>query len=237
MGEASIHGRCFAVGKAGGVRARINLHNGDNMPALRAMADNAYSLAIVDPPYGIGNFSRDSYTSKGGDGPRVKNDPKWDLDYKWNETCPSDEYFAEMRRVSVGQIVWGANYYPYRCGGAVVWYKGDQAKTVSHAEIASLSFQNRVDYVHINWQPGFYRKNICDQIHPCQKPVALYKWLLSNYAKPGDTILDTHLGSGSIAIACWDAGYDLDAWELDADYYAGAVARLDKHKRQGQFDL
>ena len=212
----------------------IKLYNQDCMPALKAMPDKAYDLAICDPPYGIGKFTCDAHTSKTGK--RLKNRKKIFSDnYTWNENIPVQEYFEELKRVSKKRIIWGANYY--NCfeneRGALVWYKGDMTKTISHCEIASLSFQTRVAYVHIDWQSGFFRElKEGKQIHPCQKPVALYKWLLKNYAKPGDKILDTHLGSGSIAIACWDMGFDLTGYEIDKEYYDAAVARLEQHKKQ-----
>ena len=123
---------------------------------------------------------------------------------------------------------------PSRC--FVVWDKGNgfRGRTYAEAELAwcSLDANARI-FTHDPLANGDYH----GKINPCQKPVALYKWLLHNYAKPGDTILDTHFGSLSIGMACWDMGFDLDAWELDADYYAAAGARLEKHKAQGQFDL
>ena len=221
-------GRCVAVGKAGVVRAEINLHNGDNMPAMRAMADNAYPLAIVDPPYGIGEDGGRCRTRKKHNN-AVKHAAKG-----WDKHAPTAEYWAELFRVSVDQIVWGGNYFTNHLLPSMGWVYWDKriGGDFSDGELAYTSFGRALkSFSYWNGNNGIAR------IHPCQKPVALYKWLLSNYAKPGDTILDTHLGSGSIAIACWDAGYDLDAWELDPDYYAGAVARLDKHRRQGQFGL
>jgi site-specific DNA-methyltransferase (adenine-specific) len=213
----------------------LDLRNMDCMELMAEFPDKHFDLAIVDPPYGIGNFSRDSYTSKGGKGPRVKNETSWNLDYDWNTAIPDEAYFEEMCRVSVRQIIWGANYYPNMTGGMLVWYKGDQARTVSQAEIAYLSWQNRVDHAHINWQPGFYRKQFGEQIHPCQKPVKLYDWLLRNYAKPGDRILDTHMGSGSIAIACHYAGHHLTASELDPDYFKAACERIERETAQPAF--
>jgi len=216
-------------------RAKINLHNGDNMPAMREMADNAYSLAIVDPPYGIGEDGGKSRTKldrpnsyKSRDKHKAKS---WDVQ-------PPQEYFDELKRVSKNQIIWGGNFFieqiDVNSSCWIIWDKdigGDQAD----GELAWTSFKTAIRI--FKGHPFIGTNGGKNRIHPTQKPVALYKWLLSNYAKPGDTILDTHCGSGSIAIACWDAGYDLDAWELDPDYYAGAVARLDKHKRQGQFEL
>ena len=113
-----------------------------------------------------------------------------------------------------------------------MWFKGDGNPVFSMCEIASLSFQKKVDYIHINWQAGFFRERIEHVIHECQKPSSLYRHLLKNYAKEGQSILDTHLGSGSIAIACWDMGYDLTGYEIDKDYYDAAVKRLENHKKQ-----
>jgi len=210
----------------------VELLNIDCMEYMATQPDNAFDLAIVDPPYGIGSWVRDSYTSKGGKGPRVPNTSSWAKGVKWNDEIPQESYFAELRRISDRQLIWGANYYNCFNGGALIWYKGDQAKTVSHAEIASLSFQNRVDLVHINWQPGFYRKLHGEQIHPCQKPVKLYEWILKNYAESDQRILDTHLGSGSSAIAAHYFGCDFVGCEIDPDYYQAAKQRFDNETRQ-----
>ena len=223
-----------AVSRTAG-RASINIYNADCMDLLKQVPDNYYSLSITDPPYGIGDFRQG--------GSRRAHDS-----ISWNDGIPSAEYFAELERVSVNRIIWGANYYGQHIKdvGRIVHDKTGgqrrkQLKELSDADIASHSFGVNIKLFAFLWQGTSTGRKIpfhtLKRIHPCEKPHELYKWLLSNYAKPGDTILDTHLGSGSIAIACWDAGYDLDAWELDPDYYAGAVARLDKHKRQGQFEL
>lgn len=210
----------------------IRLFNQDCMEAMREMPDKAYELAIVDPPYGIGIFTCDKHTDpiKG----RVKNIKNYNDNYTWNTETPQTEYFCELQRVSKHRIIWGANYY--NCfennNAALVWFKGEQTKNVSACEIASLSFQTKCDLVHINWQSGFYRKLYENIIHPCQKPVKLYEWLLKNYAKPGDKILDTHCGSGSILIACDIMGYSIDAYEIDKDYFEAAKARLERHQQQ-----
>lgn len=211
----------------------INIHNKDCLEAMRDMSDNQFDLAIVDPPYGIGKFTCESHTTK--DGKRVKNKKKYKDNYKWNEQIPSLNYFKELQRVSKRRIIWGSNYYPIvdGTGGSLVWYKGEMTKTISACEIASLSFQTKVDFIHINWQSGFYRVNKeGEQIHPCQKPIKLYEWLLMNYANKGDKILDTFLGSGSIAIACHNLGFDLEGYELDKDYYDNALKRIKEHQRQ-----
>ena len=204
----------------------IELLNCDCMDYMAGLEDNAFELAIVDPPYGIGNWIPQGGKQKG------KNAEK--LNVKWNDFGPPKEYFVELVRVSKNQIIWGANYY--NCftdlGGAIVWHKGDGNPKFSAAEIASHSFYKKVDYVHINWQAGFYREKFGVQIHPCQKPEKLYEWLLSNYAKEGDRILDTHLGSGSSAIAAHYGGFDFVGCELDEDYYKAAVERFNNETKQ-----
>ena len=201
----------------------INLHLGECVEAMSKMEDNAYDLAIVDPPYGIGNFNHRDHYDK----------PKWE--YDWNDSIPSQEYFNELKRVSKEQIIWGANYY--NCfsdkGGAIIWYKDVKHPNMSKCEIASYSRLKKVDFYRHDWNStDKYNELRGTDIHPCQKPVALYKWLLKNYAKDGDKILDTHLGSGSIAIACHDGGFALDAWEIDEEYYNLALNRFNTHKKQ-----
>jgi site-specific DNA-methyltransferase (adenine-specific) len=197
----------------------INLQNGDCMEALREMDANQFDLAIVDPPYGIGiskNPVRQQHERK-----------------QWDSEIPDDEYFYQLRRVSQNQIIWGGNYFDLPpTQGFLIWDKVQPHDfSLSMCEFAWMSFQKPAKI--------FKRSVLAERNkqHPTQKPVALYKWLLSNYAKDGDSILDTHLGSGSIAIACHDMGFDLTGYELDADYYAAAGARLDKHRSQGQFDF
>lgn len=193
--------------------------NIDCLEAMREMPDNHFSLACVDPPYGIGDFSQSDAVDFGK--------------VTWNETIPTEDYFAELRRVSKKRIIWGANYYNcFEDGcGAVIWYKNIGHPNMSHCEIASVSGQQKVDYIHINWSGGI-RSLQNDYCHPCQKPVALYKWLLSNYAKPGDIILDTHLGSQSSRIAAWDLGFDFTGFELDEDYYKAGCERFERHIAQ-----
>lgn len=212
----------------------IHLYQADCMKMLSQIPDKYYSLCICDPPYGIGNFNMKNGGSKTKKINRAKEGTY--LDVKWNNNIPQRNYFTELKRVSVNQIIWGANYY--NCfsenGAAIVWYKKIGHPNLSDCEIASVSFNKKVDFVHIDWQSGFSRvQREGAVIHPCQKPVKLYEWLLKNYAKPGDRILDTHLGSGSIAIACHNMGYSLDGYEIDKDYYEAAVKRLEDHKRQG----
>ena len=212
-------------------RAEINLHNGDCMDAMRGMADNYYSLSICDPPYGIGDRLTSGGATSGGWHNMVHSGAeKWDI-------VPEQAYFDELFRVSENQIIWGGNFFSLPlCKQPIAWDKiRPNQKNASEWEYAWSSFVGRARMFSFCANGGFLLKQ--PRINPCQKPVPLYKWILSNWAKPGDTILDTHGGSMSIAIACWDAGYDLDLWELDEDYYAAGVARFEKHKQQEQFDL
>lgn len=198
--------------------AEIKLYNMDCMEGMKGMPDKAFELAIVDPPYGVGDFSQSDALHR---------------NVTWNNSIPKAEYFDELKRVSRKRVIWGANYY--NCfeqgNGAYVWYKNVGHPDMSHCEIASISGQQKVDYIHINWSGGVRAQK---SIHPCEKPVRLYADLLKRYAKPGDRILDTHLGSGSIAIACYDLGYDLTGYEIDLEYYTAAKARLEKHMAQGR---
>ena len=204
----------------------IKITNEDNMEMMARYDDNHFDLAIVDPPYGIGNWIPNNVS---------KNGRKASDKVEWNDNVPDTMYFSEVKRISKEQVIWGANYY--NCfsdnGSALVWYKGNFTKLFSSCEIASLSFGKKVDYVHIDWQSGFFRTmKEGEQIHPCQKPVKLYEWILMNYAKEGYKILDTHLGSGSIAIACHNLGFDLTACELDKEYFDAAMKRLKQHQAQ-----
>lgn len=207
--------------------------NIDCMEGMKKYSDDYFDLAIVDPPYGIGVFTCVYRTNNNGK--RVKILPKnYSDDYTWNNKIPDKEYFTELYRVSKKQIIWGANYYNcFTKGGALVWYKGKTTETVSHCEIASLSFQQKVDYVEINWQSGFYREmKEGKPIHPCQKPIKLYEWILYNYAKEGYKILDTHVGSASSLIACERMGYDYVGFELDKKYYEDACKRIKEDRIQ-----
>lgn len=198
----------------------IRLFNGDCMEALHRMEDDQYDLAIVDPPYGLAESGAHTHIS----GTRkLYHDKMKDWDVR-----PTQAYFNELRRVSKNQIIFGMNYFmdmlpPSRC--FVVWDTTQRGLSFSQSELAWASFNQMCKVVRIsNNQP--------DRIHRCQKPVDLYEWLLSTYAKKGDKILDTHLGSGSIAVACHNMGYDLDAYEINTEYYEAAKARLELEQRQ-----
>lgn len=209
------------------------LYNMDCMEGMKQFPDKYFEMAIVDPPYGIGKFTCNAHTTV--DGKRIKNKKNYKDDYIWNENIPDKTYFQELERISKRRIIWGANYYNcFENGkGALVWYKGKMTETVSHCEIASLSFQTKVSYVHIDWQSGFFREiKEGIQIHPCQKPIKLYEWLLTKYATKGDKILDTHAGSASSLIACYNYKFDFIGFEIDKEYYDKAQTRLEAVKAQ-----
>ena len=202
----------------------MKLIQGDCLPAMKEMPDNEFSLAIVDPQYGIG-VNHNMGRRKGNLASNYK-------PAAWDSEPPPKEYFNELFRVSENQIIWGANHFMDLIGRRsscwIVWDKlFSQDVSFASCELAYTSFKTVVKrFTHSS-----ARRN---GIHPTQKPVALYKWLLTNYAKPGQTILDTHLGSGSIAIACHDYGYDLTAYEIDKEYFEAATERIERHKAQGQ---
>jgi site-specific DNA-methyltransferase (adenine-specific) len=200
----------------------LKITNEDNMELMARYPDNYFDLAICDPPYGI-NIN----VSMG----RRKGDKKSDY-HKFagnDSSIPSKEYFNELKRVSKNQIVWGGNYMteyliPSSCW--LLWDKGfSEDVTFAQFEMAWTSF---------NSSAKKYDKhpNQLNRIHPTQKPVELYKWILDKYAKQGDKILDTHLGSGSIAIAAHDYGFDLTACELDKEYFDKAMQRINNHTAQ-----
>lgn len=198
------------------------------------MQDKAYSLAICDPPYGI-----DASNMKLGEGGGTYRAPKKYKRGNWDKNSPETEYFNELRRVSENQILWGANHYiskmPVDAKGWIVWDKNNGQTSFADAELAWSSFDIPVRIFKFTWS-GYIQDSRNgsreEKIHPTQKPVGLYKWLLTNYAKQGDTILDTHGGSMSIAIAAYDMGFDLALWEIDKDYYDAGVKRFNAHKAQ-----
>ena len=209
----------------------INLNLGDCLEAMKAMPDNAYDLAIVDPPYGIGADKKNSKRKI-----QSKKSAAMSKDYgsqSWDSCTPDEDYFDNLIRVSKRQIIWGANFFGL-IGGYLYWHKCVTMPTYSQGELAWLSWLNKVDFYELPWHGMIQHdmKNKEQRIHPTQKPVKLYEWLLDNYAKEGDRILDTHLGSGSIAIACHNRGFSLDAWEIDAEYHSAAVKRYEQHIAQ-----
>jgi len=207
----------------------IDLKNEDCLEAMRQMTDNQFDLAIVDPPYGIG-FGSYNRTPSDKAGKRHKQKD-------WDESIPTQEYFDELRRVSKNQIVWGGNYFPplwdNGCKGFIFWYKGNPVPNFSDGELAWTSFNKVARQFDFRYYGGLEgNTSASDKIHPTQKPVKLYEWLLDNYAEEGQTILDTHLGSGSIALACHNRGYSLTGFEIDKEYFDAAQKRLEIHQSQ-----
>jgi len=224
--------------------------NMDCMEYMAQFPDNYFDLAIVDPPYGIGadkpSIKPENVKQKNGNYLRV-NSNKYQHK-NWDNSIPNDDYFNELIRVSKNQIIWGANYFGL-IGGYIVWDKLNGDSDQYDCELAYQSFNNRTDIVRFMWQgmfQGVYcgndikkatiqqgnKKNNEKRIHPTQKPVALYRWLLQNYAKQGDKILDTHLGSGSSRIAADMEGFDFYACELDKDYFDASCKRFEQYKLQ-----
>lgn len=223
----------------------IELLNCDCIEFLKSSADKSFELAILDTPYGIGedgsrNESRSKKTNFGAKNTRntiVKAKNYKSFSGKDKES-PSAEYWEHVFRVSKNQIVFGANHFiskiPFDSPSWIVWDKVNGESDFADCELAWTSFKTAVRKFEFRWsgmlQGDMSNKEI--RIHPTQKPVQLYKWLLNNYAKEGDKILDTHLGSGSIAIACHDYKFDLVGCELDKDYYEAALKRFNNHKAQ-----
>jgi len=209
----------------------ITLYNMHCMELLKNTATNAYELAIVDPPYGSASDAVKTFTSNS-----VNKASKRNVYKQFNNTPPSLEYFKELKRVSKNQIIWGCNFYKDvdLTGGRLVWDKKGTA--FGRAELAYLSMTKSVNIYEFSWN-GMIQQNMKNKefrIHPTQKPVKLYEWLLQNYAKEGDKILDTHLGSGSIAIACNRLKFSLTACELDSEYFKASVKRYKEQTAQQQ---
>lgn len=209
----------------------LTITNEDNMELMARYPDKYFDLAIVDPPYGIDADVKNSQNKVQSKKSETKS--KRYGSQLWDSNIPTDEYFDELIRVSKKQIIWGANYFGL-VGGMIYWHKNVTMPTYSTGELAWVSWLNKLDFVNISWH-GMIQQDMSNKeirIHPTQKPVALYKWLLDKYAKEGDKILDTHLGSGSIAIACHDYGFDLTACELDKEYFDKAMQRINNHTAQ-----
>ena len=201
------------------------------MELMARYEDNYFDLAIVDPPYGI-SYAR----GKNGWGIN-ENRPKLE-DVKWDKKTPNKEYFIELQRVSKNQIICGGNYFTDKIPVSkcwIIWNKinnTDNKSVFADAELLWTSFKKVVKMYTLRTMGFISDTKDNKRIHPTQKPSELYEWLLMNYAKEGDKILDTHLGSGSIAIACHNLGYDLTACELDKEYYDAAIKRIEQHKAQ-----
>lgn len=206
------------MGRGVNPESMTQVFNRNCMEAMREFPDKFFELAIVDPPYGIGE--------------KLVNGGTWARERKseyseWDKV-PNPEYFNELFRVSEHQIIWGGNYFdlpPCRC--FIVWDKPQmRIPTMADCEFAWTSFDSVAKIASILQEKGKER------IHLAQKPIALYKWLLKNYAKPGDKILDTHLGSGSSRIAADQMGFDFWGYELDKDYFEASVKRFNQYKAQ-----
>ena len=212
---------------------KIEVTNEDNMVLMARYPDNHFELSIVDPPYGLGDRLIKG-GAKGGMGSlRKLADNKI---VNWDNETPNANFFKELQRVSKSQIIWGGNYfidYLNSTDGLIIWDKMNGTNPMADAEIA---WQNIKGTTRIfRWH--HFSGGKTNKIHPTQKPVALYKWLLTNYAQTGDKIVDTHLGSGSIAIACHELGFELTACELDAEYYEAAHKRFKQQTAQLRLNL
>jgi site-specific DNA-methyltransferase (adenine-specific) len=205
------------------------------MKYMATCSDKQFDLAIVDPPYGLGNTNRFSRGKKASIHDK----------FNWNNSIPNGLYFSELERISIHQIIWGCNYfYPYiKVPGRIIHYKNltdwSKGKNLSECDLASQTFNNKIEYFDYQWSGNVQNGHINwnnngndSRIHPQQKPIALYKWLLRNYAKEGDKIIDTHLGSGSSAIAAFDGGFDFVGCEIDKDYFGAAKKRFEIYKMQ-----
>ena len=203
----------------------INLYNKDCMEAMKDMADNQYDLAIVDPPYGLERFK----ASDGGNSKKIKS--FGDKNKNCNNIKPNKEFFNELFRVSKYQIIWGSNNFVLPTSEYFIIWQKSNALDFSFAMVEQAwTNVKKPAKLFVN----LHVHNKDKRIHPTQKPVKLYEWLLMNYAKKGYKILDTHLGSGSIAIACHNLGYDLDAYEIDKEYYEATMKRFNNHTSQKQ---
>lgn len=194
--------------------------NIDCLEAMREMPDNHFSLACVDPPYGLDRYKKND----GGNSKKIR--CFGDNDKNWNNEKPDTEYYQELFRVSKNQIIWGANNFELPTSEYfIIWDKQQMMPSFARCEMA---------WTNCKVPAKIYacRSQDSNRIHPTQKPVALYKWLLTNYAKPGDTILDTHLGSQNSRIAAWDLGFDFTGFELDEDYYKAGCERFERHIAQ-----
>ena len=199
------------------------LYNMDCMEGMKQFPDKYFELAIVDPPYG--QFNDDKRGHQGGGHAKKYKYGKWDI-------APSKEYFEELFRVSKNQIIWGGNYFnllPTRC--FLIWRKFvPEDFSMAMCEYAWTSFNSNAKWIQLSPQDP-------ERFHPTQKPVKLYSWILMNYAKQGDKILDTHVGSASSLIACYDTGFEYMGFEIDKDYFEMAQKRIEENKAQVRFEL
>lgn len=223
-------------------------YNMDCMQGMKEFPDKYFDLAIVDPPYGRkehGGRNRSGYVRQKNGSKIFVKDGQYE-NRNWDNELPSEEYFNELMRVSKKQIIWGCNYFDYPLiGGRIIWDKCNDGSDQSDAEIAYCSMNDRVDIFRYMWRGMFQGKSITEgttqqgnkrlnekRIHPTQKPIALYEWLLNRYAKPNDIILDTHVGSASSLIACYNTNHKFVGFELDEYYYKLSKQRLDTEMAQ-----
>jgi site-specific DNA-methyltransferase (adenine-specific) len=217
----------------------MKITNEDNMELMARYPDNYFDLAIVDPPYGIGFDGNTTVKGKAGKANTFSN-KQHHIKKGWDNERPSDEYFIELQRVSKNQIIWGGNYFSDLLKPKKGWIFWDKKITnanntnYSDGELAWTSFDCVLRRFTYDWIGFGYLNNPQKEkkTHPTQKPVQLYSWILDKYAKQGDKILDTHLGSGSIAIACHDYNFELTACELDKEYFDKAMERINNHVAQ-----
>ena len=205
----------------------------DCMTGMKRYPDKHFDLAIVDPPYGIGDFNQSASR-------------KMHKKIDWNNSIPEQEYFNELKRVSKNRIIWGINYYAKYISedvGRLIHDKvantGKQLHELSDADLASHSFGVNIKMFRYGWRGNvqgntinWKNEGINRRIHPCQKPVELYEWCLKNYAKPNDKILDTHVGSASSRIAAYKGGFDFTGFEIDGDYFNAQEKRFNDFKSQ-----
>ena len=210
--------------------SEINFFNVDCVEFMKSKPDNYYDLAIVDPPYGIGagnkNFINRNTANKKAE--------KFYRDNDWDKCRPTQEYFNELKRVSKNYIIWGGNYFvdllePARC--YIVWDKKTGDNSYADCELALTNIDSNAK-IYTKFWLGAHATNKIERIHPTEKPIDLYRWILKNYTTPNDKILDTHGGSMSSAIACDMEGFDLDICELDKEYFDTAVKRFNMYKLQ-----
>lgn len=216
----------------------LDLRNMDCMQLMREYPDNHFDLAVVDPPYGIGwdGDNLEEYNSSSCDAWKGRK-PKGYKKKDWDGYRPDAKYFTELKRVSKDQIIWGGNYFAdilTPTGSWIIWDKQVVMPTFSDGEMAWCSIKNSVKFCRLLWA-GYRKCEEVSRIHPTQKPVKLYDWIFANYAEKGMTILDTHLGSMSSAIAAHYAGMHLTGSELDPDYFKAACERVERETRQTTF--
>jgi site-specific DNA-methyltransferase (adenine-specific) len=206
---------------------KITITNEDNMVLMARYPDKYFDLAIVDPPYGIDLANMNMGLGKSPKCSKIKN-RKW-KEKDWDKSIPNELYFNELFRVSKNQIIWGGNYFNLGvCNKFIIWDKEiPNGLSFSDCEYAWTSFNGANKIFRYS---AYLNKS--EKFHPTQKPPELYKWLIDKYAEKENKILDTHLGSGSIAIACHDYGFELTACELDKEYYDKAIQRIKDHVAQ-----